>query len=67
VWTLAVTTTMGTGSCDMIRRVASIPSMPGSRMSIAITSGEIFSSLASASSALTAVAQTSNLGSRPML
>ena len=53
---------------DMIRRVASSPSMPGSRMSMAsTTSGEISSKVFSASSALAAVAQTSSRGSRLML
>ena len=48
---LAATTTMGIGLFDMILRVASSPSMPGSRMSIAMTSGEKYSSVRSASSA----------------
>src|SRR5688500_11587550 len=65
--TLAATTTMGMGLCDLIWRVASSPCIPGNRISIAMTSGEFSARLPSASSALAAIAHTSRRGSRPML
>ena len=56
---LSAMTTMGVGCSDMIRRVASSPSIPGRRISIEITSGWTRPISCRASSAeLTAAATT---------
>src|SRR5262249_780278 len=65
--TLAETTTIGVGRMRMIFSVASRPLIPGSRISIEITSGERRSRTWSASSAVSTAPATSTRGSRPIM
>ena len=64
---LSAITTIGVGCSDMIRRVASSPSMPGRRISIEITSGCTRPISWSASSAEPTAAATTRRGSRAMM